>query len=470
MLRKQRVNMLLKVAVELDFECEIERQFAEFYDTHSMGEVKACLLSGFLMVKCGLTKFLDEKYKKDVEGVWLEKWEKQTQHVKGLEQQITSLRQFYESLYDEKYKRLYETKLGEKDDEVERTYKRKFEQMEDANNALMGRLKQVEAEVSNRVAQQVAAEAKVLNEYKRQLDDLQQKCGHYEKAYEKALQQNTQDVMNCFMENKVQDLQKTIGNLQSEMGVLKSSNMYKGLVGEARVRDILSNHFTNCSVIDTSKTGGLSDVHLVTPEGHLYAIESKNKGSISPQDIEKSYQDIEGLRTEHGEMFKGYIFISHRTRNIPRKGHLCVEEVHGVNVVWFGAMDGDEHFESNIVLLMHVVMQSVGKNVEGHGANDLKSVMEFVKGKMELIHENNRLCLSLKDNANNMLMSINTLQANNKMLQDELLDVSGVNANVMSNRDHKKGGAAKKEGHVCAQCDQSFKRKCDLALHLKSCK
>jgi hypothetical protein len=462
--------MLLKIAVDLDFECEIDRQFVDFENTHSREEVKACLLSGFLMIKCGLTKFLDEKYKKDVEGAWVEKWEKQAQHVKGLEEQIASLRNFYESLYDEKYKRLYENKLVEKDEEVERSYKRKFEQMEDANNILHRRLKQVEEEVTCRVEQQVAAETRVLNEYKRQLEDLQQKCIRYENAYEKALQQNTQDVVNCFMENKVQDLQNTIGNLQSEISVLKSSNMYKGLVGEAKVRDILSNNFTNCSIIDTSKTGGLSDIHIITKEGHLYAIESKNKTSISQQDIEKSYQDIEGLKAEHGEGFKGYMFISHRTRNIPRKGHLCVEEVHGVHVIWFGAMDGDEHFESNLVLLMQLLMQSVANDNSGHCRSDLKSVIEFVRSKIELIQDNNRLCSSLKENANSMLMSINTLQANNKMLQEELLEVSGVSLNAMGSRDHKKGATAKKEGHVCAQCDQSFKRKCDLAQHLKGCK
>lgn len=119
---------------------------------------------------------------------------------------------------------------------------------------------------------------------------------------------------------------------------LRGCNHVKGALGEAAVMTALQEAFPSWAFLDTSAKGAQSDFHMTSPCGaHIVAVEVKNKATVTSGDVDKSVRDVGELADRLGGRLVGYVFVSLRSRNIPRKGALAVERVSGVPVMWYGA-------------------------------------------------------------------------------------------------------------------------------------
>jgi hypothetical protein len=125
--------------------------------------------------------------------------------------------------------------------------------------------------------------------------------------------------------------------LKAQIASLKGSSFSKGIVGETMVKNIMQNTFRSIEIIDKSGCRAESDIHIVREhDNRIVAIECKNKNRITYSDVSKSIRDIHFLKEKYGDNFIGYIFLSLRTSNIPKKG-VSMEVICNTPVIWFGA-------------------------------------------------------------------------------------------------------------------------------------
>lgn len=141
---------------------------------------------------------------------------------------------------------------------------------------------------------------------------------------------------------EVERLKEALASSQAEVAVLRGSNHVKGVLGEAAVMAVMQRTFEDWSFTDTSARGAESDFHMANREGDaVVAVEVKNKSSVTLQDVDKSVRDARELSDRLGTRLAAYLFVSVRSRNIPRKGALRLELLAGVPVLWF-AVDTPE--------------------------------------------------------------------------------------------------------------------------------
>ena len=102
-----------------------------------------------------------------------------------------------------------------------------------------------------------------------------------------------------------------VAALQAQIAMLKGQNHTKGIIGENAIADLISKVFPEYEVLDKSGTAAESDLHLIRNTDKCFiAIESKNKKTITQQDIDKSVRDISHLKSKYGSRFVGYLFLS----------------------------------------------------------------------------------------------------------------------------------------------------------------
>jgi C1A family cysteine protease len=222
--------------------------------------------------------------------------------------------------------------------------------------------------------------------------------------------------------------------------------------------------------LDTSKSGGLSDVHVITDTGSCFVFESKNKSAISVQDVEKSYADIQLLASHYGDRLKGYIFVSHRTRSIPRKGHLHIERKDNIYIAWIGVNENETCLDVYVVTILKL-FASLGNVCILDESKNFDTLTNTLKEKLGMLVDNMKICTTLQENINTMAHSLNSMQNNNKELYDSILHVSGLTPEKLTNcRPMCKGDkGVTKRSLQCSHCDATFKRKCDLTQHLGKC-
>jgi hypothetical protein len=468
--------MKVSIDVEIDISNALEQRFLEFYQTQPSSILKSILMCGFLMVEEGVSTYYDEKYKSEVDSVWKGKLDKMLLENTHLQEEMSFLR----SVYEDRYARMYESRLQAKDDEMKRMQE-DFGIIKDAQlKQVVNRCTQLEEElgqmqnkyqeslreeVRSKLVERMEFETRLQEEYRRCNEELKHKCQRYEEEYKNALNKSADYAMSCMQDMKVCELEKEVSRLKTELQCFKSSNIYKGQHGEKVIRDILAEHFTNCEIVDTSKTGGLSDVHLITDGGDMFVFESKNKASISQQDIEKSYDDMELLNAEYGDRLKGYVFVSHRTKNIPKKGHLHIEQRGNMYIAWIGVNENEvKYLEVYLVTVLRLIMSIETTNEQDRNKVDIANVINTLKEKIGLLTENMKICGTLQDSIAGMALSLNNLQNNNKELYDSILSMSGLTNG--ENASLKRKDHSVRPKLQCSHCGMIFKRKCDLTQHL----
>lgn len=468
--------MKISFDIDVDVANTIEQKFLQFYQDNSC-MMKSLLLCGFLMVEQGVCSFFDEKYKNEIDCIYKDKFDNILHQKKTLEEELALLK----VVYDERYTRLYELKLQAKDEEMHRAH----DELEKAKNSQISQVKsrcaqlenelhtvhqKMQDEIRSKIEERLHFEQRIQQEYKTQNEELKDRCKFYETEYRNAISKSTDYAVSCIKDIKVCELENENTRLKAELQCFKNTNAYKGQQGEKVLRDIVANHFTNFEILDTSKSGGLSDVHVISNTGSCFVLESKNKSTISIQDVEKSYADIQLLASHYGDKLKGYIFVSHRTRSIPRKGHLHIERKDNIYIAWIGVNENETCLDVYIVTILKLFTSLENVCILDETKN-FDILVNTLQEKLSMLVDNIKICTVLQENMNSMAHSLNAMQNNNKELYDSILHVSGLTPETLTNRRHvcKSDKGVTKRSFQCSQCDAIFKRKCDLTQHLSKC-
>ena len=199
---------------------------------------------------------------------------------------------------------------------------------------------------------------------------------------------------------------------------------------------------------------------MITKEGYVIAIESKNKAKITSEDVEKSYSDLKILAKQYGNKLIGYVFISHRTQNIPKKGNMHFERVNNLPLVWYGVEDSSI-IEKGLYVIVKMLMCEKSSTTEKDDNKSLEWTFATIKGSMAMIMENTTLCNKLYDSINAMNNNLNKVVANNQQIYNELLRCLGEQPTTPIIH------VSSSNQFMCNTCGKIFKRKCDLTNHNK---
>jgi len=254
--------------------------------------------------------------------------------------------------------------------------------------------------------------------------------------YDKLLREYNEYVKSELNNIKDQEIQ----NLKSQLTVIQNTNIYKGEQGEKTITDILQSNFIGYEIKDTSSQTNFADIHLIDRNGFMIAIESKNKATISTQDVTKSIKDITNLKTKFQDKFVGYIFVSLRSQNIPKKGDIYYEIIENIPIIWYGTQANSQLFEHDIInliklLYMHPRTSSSNENIYISYLNEHIKNINNVRKTIEVLKTN---ITSLKTTIDNMYEDLQNLVSKEQV--------------VLS--------------HSCPYCDAIYKRKGDLQRHI----
>ncbi len=269
---------------------------------------------------------------------------------------------------------------------------------------------------------------------------------------------------------------------------LKNTNFCKGLEGEAAVRSFLAHGFTDHEVKDMSSTAAESDIHLFRNDGSFVAIECKNKVEITIGDVTKSSRDITVLKEKYGTSFVGYVFLSLKTPNIPKKG-MAFEFIEGIPVIWYGLTEGCCSGEIdnpqaraeviNIVRIAWMLVSFVRSTVGRLDYQDQIMAVTSMLQKLFVMIQSNKACLTkVMDQISSLQHQLQTVQDNNNsvfLLIQDFIKSHDISLNLTGGQQQPTQRPKKinKVGCTelkCIKCGkEGFARKCDLSRHSNTC-
>jgi hypothetical protein len=235
-----------------------------------------------------------------------------------------------------------------------------------------------------------------------------------------ALQQAVVDKNRSERSDEVSRLMGDLEKLRAENDRLRNSNHVKGVYGETLVRSLLQEHLPSWTYVDTSGVGHHSDFHMVCPHtGRVLAVEVKNKGQVTNGDVDKSMRDARELKDRLGSRLVGYMFVSIRTRNIPKRGSLNLDIIDGIPILWYGASDEDELRASGAELAkLSKLVCAVGASYtdKQHDIAAAHTVVQRARFYMEQLQKQRKVVTSmhgtlvtLKNNMNELLSEVDAM-------------------------------------------------------------
>lgn len=302
------------------------------------------------------------------------------------------------------------------------------------------RIKRIQAENDERISRMRDQHNKDIESYRSQIhSSTEQWISKYEEV--------TREYNEYIKKTVDNDKDKEILELKTQLTVLQNTNSYKGAIGELQVKDVLSKAFPAYEIKDTSSQNGMSDIHLVDQAGRVLVIECKNKASVTAQDVNKSMNDIKNIKQKLGEKFVGYMFVSIRSQNIPKKGDLLYEVIEGVPCVWYGT---SQEFSNDVCKLVRLIYMLNACQVAT--CNDFPDKVNTYLRKIQEIKKN---IDSLHNSINAMKTNINSLQSALDWMFDDMSSALGISEPTQL-------------CHVCPQCQAKYKRRGDLERHIKA--
>ncbi|NBX51784.1 hypothetical protein EBT25_18055, partial [bacterium] len=131
------------------------------------------------------------------------------------------------------------------------------------------------------------------------------------------------NIVKEFCEGELKDLRRQVQERENEIKALRNTNATKCVIGETLIMDTLRSIYTRSEIAHTGKQAHECDIHMTDSDNHLMIFESKYKNTITKQDVDKFYYDIQNQPAERAVI--GAVFISLNTPNIPTKGDICIE-------------------------------------------------------------------------------------------------------------------------------------------------
>jgi hypothetical protein len=281
--------------------------------------------------------------------------------------------------------------------------------------------------------------------------------------YKEFIKENSIQNLKIEYQRRQADAERKQAETERELNIFKNTNQYKGAIGEKTIKDILAKEFTNYEIKDTSGSASMSDIHLINKYGDIIAIECKNKAIITPQDIEKSLIDIKALKEKFQDKFQGYLFVSIRSKNIPKKGDLHYEIVESRPVIWYG-MDGcdtavdsaDSIGTANSVELIHLIKVISAHKINTDTDIDQDIITDKLKSYIKKLSDNKKAVLLVHNNMESLKSNITIIQNNIDWIYQDIFNHLGI-TEIIETDD--------KEEHNCDKCSMSFKRKNELTRH-----
>lgn len=279
--------------------------------------------------------------------------------------------------------------------------------------------------------------------------------------YKEFIKENSIQNLKIEYQRRQADAERKQAETERELNIFKNTNQYKGAIGEKTIKDILSKEFTNYEIKDTSGSTSMSDIHLINKYGDIIAIECKNKAIITPQDIEKSLIDIKALKDKFQDKFQGYLFVSIRSKNIPKKGDLHYEIVESRPVIWYG-MDGcdasagslDSIGSANSVELIHLIKVISAHKINTETDVDQDIITDKLKSYIKKLSDNKKAVLLVHNNMESLKSNISIIQNNIDWIYQDIFNYLGTTEITDNTQEHN-----------CDKCNMSFKRKNELTRH-----
>ena len=249
---------------------------------------------------------------------------------------------------------------------------------------------------------------------------------------------------------------RIISDLEKEICILKNNNYVKGNIGESIIMEALRNIYSSHLIEDTSKQSHVGDIHITNlKDNSIIMIESKYKQTITNNDVEKFYSDIEHLH-EINKNISCAIFVSILSKNIPGVGEFNIEFKNEIPIIFMG-FQSESEFESwfpvyikfaNKLLLCKKTVESKTEDffdVIKPILSQIKSLKTIV-GKLRntQMMQVNASITSIDNTIRDLFDSLNTLVMNeskNQLVSD----------------------------CICSKCNRTFKSERGLKIHEKKC-
>jgi hypothetical protein len=249
---------------------------------------------------------------------------------------------------------------------------------------------------------------------------------------------------NEYIKNELNNIKDhEIQTLKSQLTVFQNTNIYKGEQGEKTINNILLNNFIGYEIKDTSSQTNFADIHLIDRNGFLIAIESKNKAVISTQDVSKSQKDIINLKAKFQDKFIGYVFISLRSPNIPKKGDIYYELIENIPTIWYGTNNSQIEDIVNLIKILYMHPRNISETDNSQILNEhIKKIYDVKKNINDILN----LINALKTNVSNLKLTID-------QMYDDLYTLIG---------------KEQISSYICEHCQAVYKRKGDLLRHINT--
>ena len=218
--------------------------------------------------------------------------------------------------------------------------------------------------------------------------------------------QKYDDKLNNYRSDEIASLKTEINVLNTKLAVIQSTNFYKGEEGENKIKSILNTNFISYEIKDTSSLTKTADIHLVAPNNKFIAIESKNKQTITAADVKKSIEDIQNLK--QNDSFVGYIFVSLKSNNIPKKGSLYYEVIDDIPVIWY-ATNNLTYLERDLTMLVKLLFMHTTKQNVNEITASLNEYFNRIQDLKKIVEDSLKSLTVLRKNITNMKNSIDYL-------------------------------------------------------------
>lgn len=353
-------------------------------------------------------------------------YEAQIAEMKGnFQQQVQSQLAFYQhqnnTLQDNigKQRQFYETQLSELKTCVTTDLTERYEAtIADLRQQLASIKTHTVTELSDKFAKDLEIERyRILDENQRKTHEetsrIMLECERYRTLYSetRARCDTILESMNTNLaQQQLQYLKEEHDRAIQELSVLKKTNMAKGNKGEHIISSSLREHFSQCSVEDTSKVSHAGDIRMTFPDGGIIMIESKYKESgVAKSDITKFQNDVAKMASSDPSAFHGAVLVSICSRNIPSKGDMHFELWENKPVLYLGYSDQEEFakwFPYSMQLFVNIA------RCQAVFFKNSNSIDDMMKCLMPLFEKLKKL-----------KMNVNKLKANVTDLENSVTDI-----------------------------------------------
>lgn len=270
-------------------------------------------------------------------------------------------------LVDKNIDSIVNSRVKLKEQDIYDRVQKELEQLKKENLDLVSKLE------DNQIAKQYLIEIEKQNLKIEHMDSLLSEA----KKKNVILESQIQDLYNDIYKDSIQQLKDTIKQKETEINILKNTNIVKGNIGENHIAQVLRNIFTDCDVTKTGKVAHVCDVHMSFPSGKKMVFESKYKGNITKLDVDKFYNDVENL----DDTVIGGVFVSFLSRNIPNKGSINFEITsQSKKPLMYLAYDNEDEF--NMYFTHNILMFTKlceAYNTDTKTSLDIQSTIQEVK-------------------------------------------------------------------------------------------